>query len=185
MKIVIVAFDHFTDLDVFMPWDLLNRIRLVGGREDWEVKIIGTNPTHVSMAGLEIPIHGGLEELQDADAVVIASGIGVQSLITDSTYLSQFHIDPERQRIGSMCSGALLLGAKGLLTGKKATTYPTAVRKLAGYGVEIVSESFVRQGNIATAAGCLSAQELSSWIIEELAGESMAHRVLETVQPIS
>ena len=39
MKIAIVCFDNFTDIDVFLPWDLLNRVRLVGGLSDWDVQL--------------------------------------------------------------------------------------------------------------------------------------------------
>ena len=42
MKIAIVCFDNFTDIDVFLPWDLLNRVRLVGGISDWNVQLLGT-----------------------------------------------------------------------------------------------------------------------------------------------
>lgn len=184
MKIVILCFDGFTDIDVFLPWDLLNRVRLVGGVTNWEVKIIGTTDNHISMAGLSIPISGSLEEIIDADAVLIASGVGVQKLITDDTYLGNLKLNPEKQLIGSMCSGALLLGALGLLTGKKATTYPTVVHQLETYGVNVVEESFVQEGNIATAAGCLAAQELVSWMIRLLLDEKMVHKVFESVQPV-
>lgn len=40
MKIAIVCFDNFTDIDVFLPWDLLNRVRLVGGISDWDVQLL-------------------------------------------------------------------------------------------------------------------------------------------------
>ena len=42
MKIGIVCFDNFTDIDVFLSWDLLNRVRLVGGISDWNVQLLGT-----------------------------------------------------------------------------------------------------------------------------------------------
>lgn len=184
MKITILCFDQFTDIDVFLPWDILNRVRLVGGIEDWEVKIIGTKNTHVSMAGLEIPMSGGIEEIHDADAVIVASGSGVQKLFKDKEYLSALKLDPKKQLIGSMCSGALILGGSGLLEGKRATTYPTAVDQLRELGVNVVSESFVNEGNISTAAGCLAAQDLTSWIIKSLLNEDMVERVLETIQPV-
>jgi len=184
MKIAIVCFDDFTDLDVFLPWDLLNRVRLIGGIADWEVKLVGTESSHVSMAGLRIPMQGEVEEANTSDAVLFASGKGVQSLFRDPAYLSRFQLSPDKQLIGSMCSGALLLGAMGFLTGKRATTYPTAAHQLARFGVEVVNESFVSHGNISTAAGCLAGQDLSSWVIDSLMGEEMTQRVLETVQPV-
>ncbi|MBP1967670.1 DJ-1/PfpI family protein [Paenibacillus aceris] len=184
MKISIICFNDFTDLDVFLPWDLLNRVRLVGGIADWEVKILGTETSHVSMAGLIIPMHGMIEEANSSDAVLFGSGKGVQQLFQDPSYLSRFKLSVDKQLIGSMCSGALLLGAMGFLTGKQATTYPTAADQLASFGVEVVNESFVNNGNISTAAGCLAGQDLSSWVIKTLIGSEMTNRVLETVQPV-
>ncbi|KRE64118.1 DJ-1/PfpI family protein [Paenibacillus sp. Soil750] len=184
MKIAIICFDDFTDLDVFLPWDLLNRVRLVGGITDWEVKLLGTASSHVSMAGLRIPMHGMVEEANTLDAVLFASGRGVQPLFKDPAYLSRLQLSPDRQLIGSMCSGALFLGTLGYLTGKRATTYPTAAGQLAAFGVEVVNESFVNIGNISTAAGCLAGQDLSAWVIDSLMGNEMTQRVLETVQPV-
>lgn len=63
MKILIGTFDDFTDLDLFLPWDLLNRVRLVGARKDWEVKIVGTKKTHISMSGLRIHVSGIIDEI--------------------------------------------------------------------------------------------------------------------------
>lgn len=184
MKTVILCFDHFTDIDVFLPWDLLNRVRLVGRKQDWEVKLIGTKDTHVSMAGLEIPMAGGIEEIQFSDAVLIASGVGIQELVKDNEYLDKLQLNPESQLIGSMCSGALLLGATGLLKGKKATTYPTVVNQLKEFEVDVIEQSFVNQGNISTAAGCLAAEELVSWIVESLVSKDMVQTILESVQPV-
>ncbi|MFD1737651.1 DJ-1/PfpI family protein [Bacillus salitolerans] len=183
-KIAIVCFDQFTDIDVFMPWDLLNRVRLVGKENNWEVKILGTADTHTSMAGLTIPTHGMVEEANGADAVIFASGTGIQRLIRDEDYLNRFKLDPKNQLIGSMCSGALLLGALKLLDGKKATTYPTVVHQLKEFNVDVVESSFVNEGNISTAAGCLAAEELVSWIVKELIGDEMVKIILETVQPV-
>ncbi|MFE8702261.1 DJ-1/PfpI family protein [Cytobacillus sp. FJAT-54145] len=104
--------------------------------------------------------------------------------LSKQIYLSRLKVDNSRQLIGSMCSGALLLGGLGLLTGKKATTYPTAVNQLRKLGVNVVKESFVQQGNIVTAAGCLAAQDLTYWIISTLYGEKMASTIFTTIQPV-
>ena len=83
-----------------------------------------------------------------------------------------------------MCSGALVLAALGLLTGKEATTYPTAKNALEAYGVTVVEKPFVRQGRIATAAGCLAARYLVGWVIEETQGQEMRERVLKSISPV-
>lgn len=184
MKIAIVCFDNFTDIDVFLPWDLLNRVRLVGGITDWNVQLLGTEDTHISVSGLRIPMTGTISEISSSDAVIFASGKGIQDLYTNQQYLQEINLDPQRQLIGSMCSGALLLGAKGLLSGKKATTYPTAVEQLKQFNVDVIEQSFVNTGNISTAAGCFAAQDLSAWIIRTLINDEMVDKVLESVQPV-
>ena len=184
MKIAIVCFDNFTDIDVFLPWDILNRVRLVGGMSEWDVQLLGTETTHISMSGLRIPMTGNISYIPIADAVIFASGKGIQDLYKNQEYLDKIHIDPQRQLIGSMCSGALLLGAKNLLTGKKATTYPSVVDQLKQFDVDVIEQSFVNEGNVSTAAGCFAAQDLSAWIIKTLVNEKMVDIVLETVQPV-
>jgi transcriptional regulator GlxA family with amidase domain len=180
MNISIVTFEGFTDLDVFLPWDLLNRVKDRG----WTVRLVGDAREHRSLAGLVIPMHGDAEEANVADVVLFASGPETRRKCADATYLSRFHLDPERQLIGSMCSGALILAGLGLLEGREATTYPTARLQLTHMGVQVVDRPFVRHGNIATAAGCLAAIDLSAWVITEKAGATACDEVLASVRPV-
>jgi transcriptional regulator GlxA family with amidase domain len=180
MNLSIIAFDDFTDIDVFFMWDLLNRVKV----KDWQVQILGEASQHTSVTGLAIPMHGHIEAANHSDAVLFASGQGTRKKIKDEAFLNSFRLNPEKQLIGSMCSGALILAALGLLEGKQATTYPTAKKALEAYGVEVVEKPFVLEGNIATAAGCLAAQYLAGWVIERLIGAEMRQTVLRSVMPV-
>lgn len=184
MEIAIVAFERFTDIDVFMPWDLLNRARTAGAR-DWRVRILGKTPYVTSVAGLTIPTHGRLEETANCDAVIFGSGVGVEDCVRDPEFLDALHLDETRQLIGSMCAGAIILAEKGLLKGRRATTYPTYFKRLAGYeGVQPVHEPFVRNGNVATAGGCLAAQNLCDWVMETLASPELSRAVQASILPV-
>nr|AIA11218.1 Putative amidotransferase [uncultured bacterium] len=130
MKISIIAFDDFTDIDVFLMWDLLNRVE----HTDWRVQILGDKAEHTSVTGIRIPMHGLLDEANSSDAVLFTSGKGTRVKMRDAEFLSAFRLDEERQLIGSICSGALLVAALGFLEGRRATTYPTAVKLLAEHG---------------------------------------------------
>ncbi len=178
--VCIVCFDDFTDIDVFLPWDILNRTPVVG----WRVRLVGDKGHHTSFAGLTIPMHGRLEEANAADAVLFASGKGARRVIEDDAWLGRFRLDPTRQRIGSMCTGAAILAKLGLLKGLTATTYPTSVGLLRSLGVEVVEEPMVVHGNVATAAGCLAAQYLTRWMIESLAGADAAEAALASIRPV-
>ncbi|MEO7397125.1 MAG: DJ-1/PfpI family protein [Ilumatobacteraceae bacterium] len=180
MRIDIVAFDGFTDIDVVFPWDLLHRVP----EGSWDVRIVGTSTRHRSTTGLELPMHGTVDDLASADVVLFASGMGTRALIADPAYLRRLRLDPSRQMIGSMCSGALILAALGLLDGKEATTYPTAAAALESYGIRVVERPFVSDGNIATAAGCLAAQHLAGWVVERHLGPAERDRMLRSIQPV-
>jgi transcriptional regulator GlxA family with amidase domain len=106
------------------------------------VRIVGTSDSHISMAGMRIPVTDTLDNLNQYDGVVFASGIGVVDLYQNREYLNRLQLDPEKQWIGSMCSGALFLAALGLLSGD-ATTYPTSVEKLRSFGINVVNKSLV------------------------------------------
>lgn len=179
-NIAIIAFDDFTDIDLFLPWDLLKRVK----RPDWNVRMLGDDTHQTSSTGIRIPMHGHISEANDADVVIFISGYGTRQKIEDPAFLGAFSLDPERQLIGSMCSGSLILAALGLLDGKQATTYPTVKARLEQFGVTVVEKAFVREGNIATAAGCLSAQYLVGWIIEEKLGKTIRDNVLKSVSPV-
>ena len=180
MEIAIVAFDDFTDIDVFLPWDILNRVK----QPDWNVQMYGTKETHRSITGLTVPIHSPIDELRNADAILFASGPGTRRLYKDENYLKRLKINPSKQLVGSMCSGALILGALGLLDGMTATTYPTAKKELEKFNVTVVEESFIVENNIATAAGCLAAQDLVGWIIERLVSKKVGETVINSIQPV-
>jgi transcriptional regulator GlxA family with amidase domain len=179
MKISIIAFDNFTDIDVFLMWDIFNRVEA----PDWKVEILGSKDFHVSTTGIRIPMHGQLERARHSDAVLFTSGIGTRAVIKDQDYLDRLQLDPQKQLIGSMCSGSLVLARLGLIQGP-ATTYPTSRRELIAMGVEVVERPFVRNGNVATAAGCLAAQYLAGWVIETLTDEQTKERALLQIQPV-
>jgi putative intracellular protease/amidase len=180
MLVAQIVFDRFTDIDVFIAWDLLNRVR----RPDWTVKLLGTAPHHTSRTGLTVPMHGTIDEASQADAVLFASGPATRELRHDRDYLGRLKLDPERQLIGSMCSGALLLAALGLLKGKRATTHPIVVDLLRAEGIDVVSSPFVLEGNVATAAACLAGVDLASWVVESLLGAEARDAALAEVRPV-
>lgn len=182
-KAVIIAFDNFTDIDVFLPWDLLNRVKFKD--KSFEIKIIGTAPTHRSSCGMEVATHGLLEEANDADLVFVTSGRGAREACKDEAFLQRLQLNSNKQLICSICSGALILAALGHLDGLTATTYPSAAEALRGFGVEVLEDKhLVTHGNIATAAGCLAAVDLMGWAIEKMYNTEMKEAVIASVQPV-
>ena len=182
-KAVIVAFDKFTDIDIFLAWDLLNRVKLRD--KEFQVKIVGTENSHRSVCGIDLKTHGLIEECNDADLVFFGSGPGTRIVIKDESYLDLFQLDPDRQIICSMCSDALIIAALGHLKGLSATTYPTAFEALRSFGVDVIEDKhLVTHGNIGTAAGCLAAVDLVGWAIEKLYDSKVREDVIASVLPV-
>lgn len=180
MKTSIVIFDQFTDIDLYLMWDLLNRVRLPG----WEIRIVGDKSHHVSATGLSTETHGSIEEANQSDVVLFVSGQGTRTKMRDTPWLSRFELNPERQMIASVCSGALLLAALGLLEGKTATTYPTTRQLLEGFGIRVEEKPFIAHGNVATSGGCLAAQYVVGWVLEKKVDKAWKDLVLKSIQPV-
>lgn len=180
MNIAIVIFDKFTDVDLWLMWDLLNRVRIA----DWSVKILGAKDSHISATGISVATHGRIEEANDADAVLFVSGQGTRERIADENWLAKFDLKQEKQLIGSICSGALILARLGLLDNKTATTYPTSKTVLESFGVEVIEKPFVQNGNVATAGGCLAQQYLIGWVVENLADNDWRDLIWKSIQPV-
>ncbi|WP_415860923.1 DJ-1/PfpI family protein [Burkholderia ubonensis] len=164
--IALVAFDQFTDIDLFLMWDILGR-----NRDDWQVRIVGNHDVLRSAHGLPVNPHGTLADANDADVVLFASGReGVPAAIADSAFIDAFRLDPDRQLIGSICAGAFILAKLGLLPERRASTHPDASAALRASGVEPDERPFMSTGNVATAGGCLAALYLVGWAVERLFG---------------
>jgi transcriptional regulator GlxA family with amidase domain len=187
MHIVFVAFDGFTDIDLFMPWDLFHRVRdpnYAGYAGPWRVSICADTRQITSYSGLTIAAAGPLSWARDADAVFIVSGPGSRQKLRDPSFLDELRLDPSRQMVAAIDSGVLLLAKLGLLQGLSATTYPGVFPELEAMGIRTEHRGFVVHGNIATGGGCLATQDLAAWIVERLAGVGAARSILESVAKV-
>ncbi len=178
-KISLIIFDDFTEIDLFLMWDILGR-----NKQDWQVNILGTKSFHQSSNGLNIPTHGHIKDANNADVVLFSSGKGTREVIKDQEFISTFALNPKQQLIGSICSGALVLATLGLLKDKKATTHSRAKQQLISMGIEVIDKPFICYDKIATAGGCLSAQYLVGWVIEKLCGSQKKKELLQEIFPV-
>lgn len=187
MKLAIVAYDRFTDVDLFLPWDLFNRIQdpdYVGYQGPWSVRICSDTPEITSNTGIRIRPHGLVDEVREADAVFFVSGPGSRAKIASADFMSRLQIDPNRQIVGAIDSGVLFLAKLGLLDGLTATTYPGVFEELEAMGVTAEHRPLVVHGNIATAGGCLSTQDLAGWMVGRLLGKAMADAMLGMIAKV-
>mgnify|MGYP000591929958 CR=1 FL=1 len=180
MRVAIVTFDGFNELDSFIALGLLNRL----GDLDWKAEI--TSPTtHVtSMGGVTVQAQQPLEFANEADAVIFGSGIYTRAIAQNSKLLDRLQLDPIRQLIGAQCSGALLLARLGLLADMPACTDLTTRPWLIEAGVRVEEAPFHARGPVATAGGCLASQYLAAWMMVRGAGVDAAVRALHYAAPV-
>ena len=180
MRVAILTFDGFNELDSFIALGLLNRL----GADGWKAEI--TSPTtHVtSMNGVTVQAQQPLEFANEADAVIFGSGIYTRAIAQDGRILDRLRLDPIRQLIGAQCSGALLLARLGLLADMPACTDLTTRPWLLEAGVRVEEAPFHARGPIATAGGCLASQYLAAWTMVRGAGFDAAARALHYAAPV-
>ena len=180
MRIAILTFDGFNELDSFIAAGILNRMRAKG----WEACIAAPTLEVTSMNGVRIQRQEPLEFAADADAVLIGSGIRTREVAADPALLSRIQLDPARQLIGAQCSGTLLLAKLGLIGNLPACTDLTTKPWVIEAGVEVLDAPFVAHGNVATAGGCLASQYLAAWTIARLASVRDAEEAIHYVAPV-
>lgn len=184
MRIAILTFDAFNDLDSLVAFGMLNRIALLGDA-DWQVRIASPTPRVTSMNGLTIDAHEDLGQLAQADAVLVGSGMKTREVAHTPALMEQLRaLNPERQLLAAQCSGTFLLSRLGLLRGTPACTDLTSKPWVVESGVDVVPRAFAAHGNVATAGGCLASQYLVAWLIARLKGLDAAREVLHYFAPV-
>jgi len=178
MKVAVLTFEGFNELDSFIASAMLNRVPQI------EALIVCPAERVTSMNGVVVHAQQPLSFARQADAVIVGSGVGTRELVRNRNLMEQLQLDPSRQMIGAQCSGALVLAKLGLLNGVPACTDSKTKPWVEEAGVQVLEQPFVAHGNIASAGGCLAAHYLAAWVISRLAGWNAASDVLHYVAPV-
>jgi putative intracellular protease/amidase len=174
MDVALLVFPRLTALDAIGPYEVLQRlpgaqVRFVGAER-------GMVRTEQGMLGIVADYD--TSEVTSADILVVPGGIGTRALVNDEPLLEWIRaIDAGSTWTTSVCTGSLLLGAAGLLAGKKATTHWAALDLLEPYGATPVSERVVEQGKIITAAGVSSGIDMALTLAAHVAGDEIAQAI--------
>lgn len=172
MEIAIPLYDQMTALDAIGPYEALNRIP--GSRVRFVGAAIGEVRTDTGMLGLTVD--AALEDVTRPDVVVVPGGIGSRAVAEDERWIAWAReAHAHTTWTTSVCTGALLLGAAGILDGLRATTHWSSVALLGEYGAEPVSdERVVEDGKVITAAGVSAGIDMGLTLAARLAGEDVA-----------
>ena len=180
MRIAVLTFEGFNELDSFIASAMLNRVK----QPALKALIVCPTAQVASMNGVVVHTQAPLAFAREADAVIVGSGVKTRELVRDQALMGELRLDPKRQIIGAQCSGALVLAKLGLLAGVPACTDTTTKPWVQEAGIEVLNQPFVAHGNVATAGGCLGSHYLAAWTIARLAGWRAAEAVVHYVAPV-
>lgn len=171
MQIVFLFYDGMTALDVIGPHEIL--CRLPGAKVQRVARKSGTVRT--DSAGLELIAEYSLTDVSQADVLVIPGGGNATTLRDYPEVLAWVcSIHATTKWTTSVCTGSLILGAAGLLSGLRATTHWAVMDRLSAWDAEPVSERIVESGKIITAAGVSAGIDMALILAAKIAGPQVA-----------
>ncbi|OUC99972.1 GlxA family transcriptional regulator [Streptosporangium minutum] len=174
--VAVLALDHVVAADMATPIEVFGRARLADGRRPYRVQVCAATPQVVSEAFTLIAPHG-LEALRQADTIVVP-GCSERASPPGEEVLDALRAAAAAgTRIASICAGAFILGAAGLLDGLSATTHWAAAHRLATMFplVDVRPDVlYVDNGQILTSAGAAAGLDLCLHIIRRDLGSAVA-----------
>jgi cyclohexyl-isocyanide hydratase len=168
-----LLFPRLTQLDFTGPFEVLSRLPGATVRTLWK------QPGPVrSDTGLTMLADTALADCPQLDLLCIPGGPGVAALMEDEEVLDFLRRQaPGARWVTSVCTGALVLGAAGLLAGHRATTHWASHDFLAALGATPVEARVVRDGKLVTGGGVTAGIDFALSIAAEIAGPEVAQAI--------
>ncbi|HUH69975.1 MAG TPA: DJ-1/PfpI family protein [Mycobacterium sp.] len=173
-----VVFDDMDQIDFTGPFEVLaalpNTTYTVYGLSDRPVR---------DYHGLQLQPDAVLEEAPQLDVLHVPGGPGQEALMDDHRLLDWLRRQASgAQCVLSVCTGALLLGAAGLLQGRQATTHWASVDLLPLFGATVVAERIVSDGTFVFAGGVTAGIDAALLVAAKLRGSDEAQAVQLAIQ---
>jgi putative intracellular protease/amidase len=174
MDIAIPIYPGFTALDAVGPYEVLSN--LPGAT----VRFIAAEPGPVTAdtGMLTLVAEASLDEVPAPEIVCVPGGRGTEAAIADRRIVDWVRAAHDGSEwTTSVCTGAQVLGAAGILDGLEATTYWMALDSLRDYGARPCVQRVVRQGKVVTAAGVSSGIDMALTLASLIAGDDVAQAI--------
>ncbi|RKT89197.1 DJ-1/PfpI family protein [Saccharopolyspora antimicrobica] len=176
--IAFVLYPGCTILDLVGPLQVLSMFSAM--RPEFRVTVVAEE---LAICDTDTPLHVRADRtFADVPApdVVVVPGGGTPTLraaIHEPLLAYLRGVAPGADLVASVCTGSLILGAAGLLEGRRATTHWAVLDVLAEFGATPVGERWVQDGPVLTAAGVSAGIDMALHLVEELAGAEVARTV--------
>lgn len=173
MRIVIPIYEGLTALDAIGPYEVLTRVP--GATVEFVASSAGLKRTD---QGLGIHADRAVADVAACDVVLVPGGEGFEAAARDEQLLEWLRaIDADSTWTTSVCTGSLVLGAAGLLQGRRATTHWLYVDRLAELGAAWDAARVVTDGKYMTAAGVSAGIDMALTLVVHLAGDVVAQAI--------
>jgi transcriptional regulator GlxA family with amidase domain len=174
MQIAYLLYDRFTALDIVGPHEVFNS---VPGNESIFVAE-QSGPVRNESDTLSMVADASIDQVPSPDILIIPGGFGTRALLDHEPLLDWIRSVHETSTwTTSVCTGALLLAAAGLLDGVPATTHWLARDLLGELGAKPVPERVVQEGKIVTAAGVSAGIDMALRLVQQINGDEVAKAV--------
>ncbi len=174
MDIAIPLYPDFTALDAVGPYEVLSN--LPGANVRFVAAEAG--PATADTGMLTLVADASLDDVPAPEIVCVPGGRGTQGAIADGRIVDWVRSAHETSNwTTSVCTGAQVLGAAGVLDGLDATTYWMVLDSLRDYGARPCAERVVREGKVVTAAGVSSGIDMALTLASLIAGEDVAQAI--------
>ncbi|MDR6536661.1 GlxA family transcriptional regulator [Variovorax soli] len=184
MRIAILAFPRVQLLDVVGPADVFSEAsRQLGKPRAYQVQVIGTEAGMLkSSSGLRLAVDATIATQRGAiDTLLVAGSPDIADMASDAQLQEWLRRQSRSvRRYGSVCTGAFVLAATGLLDGKRVATHWNAAERLAAAYPRACVEAdaiYVKDGKLFTSAGVTAGMDLALAMVEEDHGRELALRV--------
>ncbi|MGD9481790.1 DJ-1/PfpI family protein [Streptomyces sp. TRM70308] len=182
-RVLIVAYDDAQILDIACPSGALDIANRYGAAPPYGIELgtLGRRAAR-SSTGIVLGAGRGLETVTGRlDTLLVVGGAGSQDAAADERLLAQVRrLAGRSRRVASVCTGAYVLAAAGLLDHRRVTTHWGHGERLAARHPEVavdVGPLYVRDGDVYTSAGVTSALDLTLSLIEDDHGPTLARAV--------
>jgi transcriptional regulator GlxA family with amidase domain len=174
MEIALLIYDRLAPLDAVGPYEVLRNV------PGWDVRTVAKEKGEVRSedGSLALLADHALAEMTAPDIVLVPGGAGSRELMHDEGLLSWLReVDRSTKWTTSVCTGSLLLGAAGLLEGKRATTNWLLLDVLPEFGADPVGGRFVEDGKVVTAAGVTAGIDMALHLVSREVGPEVAQAI--------
>jgi cyclohexyl-isocyanide hydratase len=177
-RIGFLVFPYITQLDLTGPYEVFAQLPATELYLAWK-----TREPVCGSGGLVLTPSTTYADCPQLDLICVPGGSGMNVLLTDEETLDFVRRQAKGARyVTSVCTGALVLGAAGLLRGKRAATHWTSMEFLKAFGAIPTQERVVIDGNIITGGGVTAGIDFGLRVVAEIAGEAVARGIQLSIE---